>query len=72
MMDGSLEEDGKTPADYEYNARVTKEVVADGPSHKASASKVNSVALVRWRSGEGEQEDGHGAVGELSFRMISC
>jgi fructose-bisphosphate aldolase class II len=28
MMDGSLLEDGKTVADYEYNVRVTKEVVA--------------------------------------------
>src|ERR687891_2888156 len=26
MMDGSLKDDGKTPADYEYNVRVTKEV----------------------------------------------
>jgi len=28
MMDGSLEEDGKTPSTYEYNVRVTREVVA--------------------------------------------
>ena len=27
MMDGSLEADGKTPASYEYNVKVTKEVV---------------------------------------------
>ena len=27
MMDGSLKEDGKTPADFEYNVRVTREVV---------------------------------------------
>src|SRR5690625_977802 len=27
MMDGSLREDGKTVADFEYNARVTREVV---------------------------------------------
>ncbi len=27
MIDGSLMEDGKTPSDYEYNVRVTKEVV---------------------------------------------
>jgi fructose-bisphosphate aldolase class II len=27
MMDGSLEEDGRTPADFEYNVRVTREVV---------------------------------------------
>lgn len=27
MMDGSLEEDGKTPGSFEYNVRVTREVV---------------------------------------------
>src|SRR5690606_19595694 len=27
MMDGSLREDGKTPADFEYNVRVTRQVV---------------------------------------------
>jgi fructose-bisphosphate aldolase class II len=27
MMDGSLHEDGKTPADFEYNVAVTREVV---------------------------------------------
>src|SRR5215470_28341 len=27
MMDGSLKEDGKTPADFDYNVGVTKEVV---------------------------------------------
>ena len=27
MMDGSLHEDGKTPADFDYNVKVTKEVV---------------------------------------------
>src|SRR6476660_4923080 len=26
MMDGSLKEDGKTPADFEYNVRVTRQV----------------------------------------------
>ena len=28
MMDGSLGTDGKTPTDYDYNVRVTREVVA--------------------------------------------
>ena len=27
MMDGSLEEDGKTPAAYEYNVNITRQVV---------------------------------------------
>ena len=30
MMDGSLQEDGKTIADYEYNVDVTRKVVDDG------------------------------------------
>src|SRR5512140_2047100 len=28
MMDGSLMDDGKTPSTYEYNVKVTREVVA--------------------------------------------
>ena len=32
MMDGSLEEDGKTPASWDYNVRVTKEVVKEAHS----------------------------------------
>ena len=31
MMDGSLKEDGKTPADFDYNVQVTQEVVRAGP-----------------------------------------
>ncbi len=65
MMDGSLEEDGKTPADYDYNVRVTAEVVkmahAQGVSVEGELGCLGSL-----ESGEGEQEDGHGAVGELT------
>ena len=65
MMDGSLEEDGKTPADYDYNVKVTKEVVdlahAQGVSVEGELGCLGSLV-----SGEGEQEDGHGATGKLS------
>jgi len=65
MMDGSLKEDGKSPADYEYNVRVTKEVVesahAQGVSVEGELGCLGSLV-----SGEGEQEDGHGATGTLS------
>ncbi|TWT94643.1 class II fructose-bisphosphate aldolase [Stieleria varia] len=65
MMDGSLMEDGKTPADYEYNVKVTAEVVkmahARGVSVEGELGCLGSL-----ESGEGEQEDGHGAVGELT------
>ncbi|MEL6106854.1 MAG: class II fructose-bisphosphate aldolase [Planctomycetota bacterium] len=69
MMDGSLEEDGKTPADYDYNARVTKEVVA--MAHAQGVSVEGELGcLGSLESGEGEQEDGHGAVGELSHDQL--
>jgi fructose-bisphosphate aldolase class II len=65
MMDGSLKEDGKTPADYEYNVKVTSEVVklahAKGVSVEGELGCLGSL-----EHGEGEQEDGHGAVGKLT------
>ncbi|OUT63239.1 Fructose-bisphosphate aldolase [Stieleria bergensis] len=65
MMDGSLEEDGKTPADFEYNVRVTKEVV--DLAHARNVGVEGELGcLGSLESGGGEQEDGHGAVGELS------
>jgi fructose-bisphosphate aldolase class II len=65
MMDGSLLEDGKTPADYDYNVRVTLEVVK--AAHSQGVSVEGELGcLGSLESGEGEQEDGHGAVGELS------
>ncbi len=65
MMDGSLEADGKTPADYDYNVRVTKEVVES--AHTQGVSVEGELGcLGSLVSGEGEQEDGHGATGTLS------
>ncbi len=65
MMDGSLKEDGKTPADYDYNVGVTKTVTeaahAQGVSVEGELGCLGSL-----ESGEGEQEDGHGAVGQLT------
>lgn len=65
MMDGSLEADGKTPADFAYNVRVTKEVVelahAQGVSVEGELGCLGSL-----ETGEGEQEDGHGATGKLT------
>lgn len=69
MMDGSLKEDGKTPADYAYNVKVTKEVVklahAKGVSVEGELGCLGSL-----EHGEGEQEDGHGAVGQLSHDQL--
>lgn len=53
MMDGSLEEDGKTPASYDYNVKVTQQVVA-----KAHALGVTVEAEIGCLGGI---EDGHGA-----------
>jgi fructose-bisphosphate aldolase class II len=53
MMDGSLQEDGKTPSSYEYNVDVTKQVVA-----KAHALGVTVEAEIGCLGGI---EDGHGA-----------
>jgi fructose-bisphosphate aldolase class II len=69
MMDGSLKEDGKTPADYDYNVKVTAEVVklahAKGVSVEGELGCLGSL-----EHGEGEQEDGHGAVGKLSREQL--
>ena len=65
MMDGSLQEDGKTPADFEYNARVTTEVVK--MAHPRGVSVEGELGcLGSLETGQGDQEDGHGAEGVLS------
>ncbi|WP_417736858.1 class II fructose-bisphosphate aldolase [Rosistilla oblonga] len=69
MMDGSLEEDGKTPASYDYNVEVTAEVVKQ--AHAKGVSVEGELGcLGSLESGEGEQEDGHGAVGELTHDQL--
>lgn len=55
MMDGSLLEDGKTPSSYDYNVRVTREVV-----EMAHAKGVTVEAEIGCLGGI---EDGHGAGG---------
>ncbi len=53
MMDGSLMEDGKTPSTYEYNVKVTKEVVE--MAHARGVSVEGELGTL------GGIEDGHGA-----------
>ena len=64
-MDGSLKEDGKTPADFDYNVEVTKKVVevahAFGVSVEGELGCLGSL-----ETGKGEKEDGHGFEGTLS------
>jgi fructose-bisphosphate aldolase class II len=65
MMDGSLRENGKTPADYAYNVEVTR-CVSD-LAHGIGVSVEGELGcLGSLKSGEGEAEDGHGASGKLS------
>ncbi|MGB2107723.1 MAG: class II fructose-bisphosphate aldolase [Candidatus Puniceispirillum sp.] len=65
MMDGSLEADAKTPASYEYNLDITRRVTE--MVHYAGASVEGELGVLgSLETGEGEQEDGHGATGKLS------
>ena len=64
MMDGSLEEDGKTPASYEYNVEVTRKVVE--LAHPKNVSVEGELGcLGSLETGMGDKEDGHGAEGKL-------
>jgi fructose-bisphosphate aldolase, class II len=69
MMDGSLKEDGKTPAEYDYNVAVTRQVVQ--LAHAKNVSVEGELGcLGSLEHGEGEQEDGHGAVGKLTREQL--
>ncbi|HQD16683.1 MAG TPA: ketose-bisphosphate aldolase, partial [Ottowia sp.] len=69
MMDGSLKEDGKTPADFAYNVRVTQEVVA--MAHRIGATVEGELGcLGSLETGEAGEEDGIGAAGKLSHSQL--
>ena len=69
MMDGSLKADGKTPADYGYNVAITAEVAR--LAHMVGASVEGELGVLgSLETGEGDQEDGHGAVGKLSREQL--
>ena len=69
MMDGSLREDGKTPADFDYNVDVTKQVVA--MAHKIGATVEGELGcLGSLETGEAGEEDGVGAVGKLEHSQM--
>ena len=53
MMDGSLSEDGKQPSSYEYNVKVTRQVVQ--AAHAVGVSVEGEIGAL------GGIEDGHGA-----------
>lgn len=69
MMDGSLEEDGKTPADYDYNVDITRRVVA--MSHACGVSVEGELGcLGSLETGEAGEEDGVGAAGTLTHDQL--
>lgn len=69
MIDGSLTEDGATPADYEYNVEVTAKVTE--MAHLIGVSVEGELGhLGSLETGKGEAEDGHGFEGELSMKQL--
>ena len=69
MMDGSLRDDGKTPADFDYNVDVTRQVVE--MAHKIGATVEGELGcLGSLETGEAGEEDGVGAVGKLEHSQM--
>lgn len=69
MMDGSLREDGKTPASYDYNVKVTKQVVE--MAHSCGVSVEGELGcLGSLETGQAGEEDGVGAEGSLSHEQM--
>ena len=69
MMDGSLLEDQKTPASYEYNIEVTRQAVE--MAHACGVSVEGELGcLGSLETGEAGEEDGVGAAGTLTHDML--
>ena len=69
MMDGSLSEDGKTIAEYDYNVDVTRRVVdiahAIGVTVEGELGCLGSLETMK-----GDKEDGHGAEGTMTREQL--
>ena len=69
MMDGSLLEDQKTPASYEYNVAVTRRTVE--MAHACGVTVEGELGcLGSLETGEAGAEDGVGAAGKLSTEQL--
>ena len=69
MMDGSLEEDMKTPASYEYNVEITARVTR--AAHAVGASVEGELGVLgSLETGEAAAEDGSGAEGKLDHSQL--
>ncbi len=69
MMDGSLGEDGKTPASYDYNVDVTRRTVE--MAHACGVSVEGELGcLGSLETGMAGEEDGIGAEGKLDMEQL--
>ncbi len=69
MMDGSLKEDAKTPASFEYNVEVTRKTVE--AAHACGVSVEGELGcLGSLETGMAGEEDGSGAEGKLSHDQL--
>jgi fructose-bisphosphate aldolase class II len=69
MMDGSLEADGKTIASYDYNVRVTRQVV--DMSHKLGITVEGELGcLGSLETMKGDKEDGHGTDATMTREQL--
>src|SRR5690554_4906898 len=69
MMDGSLKEDGKTVADFDYHVKVTRQVVE--MAHKLGISVEGELGcLGSLETMQGDKEDGHGFEGTLTLDQL--
>jgi fructose-bisphosphate aldolase class II len=69
MMDGSLREDGKTPADFDYNVEVTRKVVE--LAHKVGVTVEGELGcLGNLETGDAGEEDGIGADVKLDHSQM--
>ena len=69
MMDGSLGPDGKTPMDYDYNVRVTRQAV--DMAHACGVSVEGELGcLGSLETGQAGEEDGIGAEGTLDHDQM--
>ena len=69
MMDGSLMDDGKTPASFDYNVDVTRRVVE--MAHKVGVTVEGELGcLGNLETGDAGEEDGIGAAGKLDHSQM--
>ncbi len=69
MMDGSLKEDMKTPASYDYNVEVTRKVVE--MAHACGVAVEGELGcLGSLESGMMGEEDGHGSLDKLDHSQL--